>query len=721
MRLPEGRPCSSPARQRGAIIIAAAAAIGVCLALMASADVGYLFYMKREFQKSADLAALAGAQRLAADCTQATAAANANVVSNLANHSFTERPTVTVSCGIWSPTGPAAPANSTAGPYFNAGGAAAALNSVHVLIAGNAPRLMPFIANRQIRATAVATRSQATAVISTGSSLANLRLGGINTAVLGADGLARITLAGLLGRLGISVNADIGIGELNALLSAKTVTIGQLIDASVVALPATTGAALSAQLGVLKQSVVANSALKDINIKLGGADSLLGLVASTGVPSTQDSASQARTALHTELKVSDLVSTAIGIATAKSAVAVPSLNVAGVTVQASIVSPPTMASGLVGTTARQAQVRLFMDIDTDKIPLIGLVTASLGVRVHLPLFIDLVRGTARINAISCGSSPPTVDIGVTQSVVGACVGKVADPLRFSAIGLCDAATPADLQPEVLLKLLGKDTLTTSMRIDALTGTQTMPGVRAGETRTIHNNLPIGDALTNITSVLTSTLAKLGNPPTAAAVTDAKLAADTANLYLAQTPMVGGRYQLEDLIKLLENGKATVNLPALGTWTSNAKGEKFSVPYSCNVVLTCYANGSVWESFRATVTGAGGLLSTVLGSVLGGLAVNKCDNLLSGLGLADSYNKCVASNLASYLQSKPGGVVQPPTTGPCNTLLCATLAPVTAAVAPLLNTIGSTLSATLASTLGLTLGDTSVTVHDISCGNVRLVH
>lgn len=715
-----------PARQRGAIVIAASMALLVCVALLASADIGYLFYIKREFQKSADLAALAGSQKLPNPCAAGssaspTAAASANASANLSAHNFSAPPTVTVNCGVWSGAAAVAPAGSEGGRYFVAGGTPATINAVQVIITGDAPALMPFITTRAVRASAVATREQPSAVISTGSQLASLRLGGLNAAVLGSDGAARITLDGLLGRLGIPVSADIGVGELNALLAANKVSVGTLIAASASALPAS-GSALAAQLGVLRQTVEASATLSGAKVQLGGANSPVSLFTSIGSNVIQDSAALARAALHTELKVTDLISTAIGIAGVNNAVGIPSLNVAGMTVQAAIVSPPSVAAGPVGTTARQAQVRVSVDIDTDKIPLIGPLVAVLGVRVHLPLFLDVTRGTARINAISCTATPRTVDVLVNQSLLGACVGKVAPGVQFTSPGLCDAATPGDLQPEVLIKLLGANTLTTTMRFDALNATELMPGMQAGETRNSANNLPIGNTLSNILGTLAGTLSKLTSnaPPTG--TTSAQVAQDTANLYLAQTPTTGGRYQIESLISLLQNGKPDGSLAALGTWNTNAKGDKFSVPYACGLGLgTCYADGSVWDSFRATVNGAGGALGSVLGTVLGGLVVNKCDSLLSGLGLVASYNTCVANNLVSYLQTKPGGVAQPPSSGPCTSLLCVTLAPITAAVTPLLNTIGSTLASALTSTLGLTLGQTSVTVQAISCGNVRLVY
>ncbi len=172
--------------------------------------------------------------------------------------------------------------------------------------------------------------------------------------------------------------------------------------------------------------------------------------------------------------------------------------------------------------------------------------------------------------------------------------------------------------------------------------------------------------------------------------------------------------------MLQNGNTATggSLPPLGTW--NIKG---SVPYACGLagLATCYRDGTVWESFGSTVTGSGqGLLGSVLTTALGGLVVDNCSGLLVQIL---NYNNCVARNLASYLQTKPGGVTAPPGTplATCTSLLCTALKPVTDGLSGVLNTLGSTLASTLSSVLGTQLGVSQLSVDGISCGNVRLVH
>ncbi|MEN7522349.1 pilus assembly protein TadG-related protein, partial [Bordetella pertussis] len=69
------RPLRARRRQRGSILIPAALAILIGVALLGAAQLGYFFYMKRELQKTADLAALTGVQVLSPGDEAACAAA----------------------------------------------------------------------------------------------------------------------------------------------------------------------------------------------------------------------------------------------------------------------------------------------------------------------------------------------------------------------------------------------------------------------------------------------------------------------------------------------------------------------------------------------------------------------------------------------------------------------------------------------------------------------
>lgn len=121
---------------------------------------------------------------------------------------------------------------------------------------------------------------------------------------------------------------------------------------------------------------------------------------------------------------------------------------------------------------------------------------------------------------------------------------------------------------------------------------------------------------------------------------------------------------------------------------------------------------------------------LLGTVLGGLVINRCSGLVSTL-LA--YNSCVKGNLATYLQTAPSGmldnhqgsgsVTDPGTNSvACSGLLCTLLRPVLEGLLkPVLNGVGTLLTQTLAMVLGLELGRTDVHLQAVQCNPAQLVY
>ena len=98
-------------RQRGSMTVAVVFAVLVGLVLLGVAQLGYGYYMKREVQKAADLAALSAVQVLgtgaAADCSRAKAAGVSAALANLPNILDTfSAADVTVDCKLWDPTRP---------------------------------------------------------------------------------------------------------------------------------------------------------------------------------------------------------------------------------------------------------------------------------------------------------------------------------------------------------------------------------------------------------------------------------------------------------------------------------------------------------------------------------------------------------------------------------------------------------------------------------------
>jgi len=189
--------------------------------------------------------------------------------------------------------------------------------------------LLPFLKARTVATEAIAANGQPLAAFSVGSRLARVTgdsaLGaalkgiGLNPAIslVSYDGLAnaKITPGGLLGALGIPVTTDINVGQLNALLAANQVGLGQLLDAAVTLAGQS---ALTAANVTLLNAIKADVGNIPLNVKLGSNTTPpTGLFASVVAPDATTSS-----ALNTQISALDLISTAIGVATSNHAVEV---------------------------------------------------------------------------------------------------------------------------------------------------------------------------------------------------------------------------------------------------------------------------------------------------------------------------------------------------------------------------------------------------------------
>ncbi|RYZ08772.1 MAG: hypothetical protein EOO24_10210, partial [Comamonadaceae bacterium] len=408
-------------RQRGSVVITTAIALSLIVMLLAGSELGWRFYMKRELQKAADLAALAGTQSVRNGCPAAVQQALAN-----ANGGGTADPArnmpiglvllaADVECGSWTRGGGfVVPASGTP-------------NALRVRIVRSTPAMLPvYRGGRDIGADAVAALSDPYAVFTVGTKLVTvagdsllgrslkgmgLDLGG---SLVGYDGLAalKVTPAALLQALNIPVAADINVGQLNALLAANQVGLGQLLDATVTA---------AGQPGLLASNV---TLLNSINSKLG-AGALSARLGSTGstaqgvfaqIVAPQNSAASA---LQVGVSALDLFGSAIGAATRQHFVNVSSLSLAGgtVTARTALIEAPSVGIGGVGTKAYTGQVRSYVSLKTADLPLVGGI-----VRLNLPLMIDAADGSATLAemctpALRTGTGQDRARFNVAASVL----------------------------------------------------------------------------------------------------------------------------------------------------------------------------------------------------------------------------------------------------------------------------------------------------------------
>lgn len=705
-------------RPRGGMSVTMMLVMIALLAMLGLIEIGFLFWAKRDAQKVVDLAALAGAQRL--DLCRPDNADNSAARQNaLAQNTFPGQ--VQIQCGNWNAT------RGTADHFSPSVDAGNPRNAVRVIAERG---VLPFFGQNStlptLRVQAVAKRSEPTAVFAVGSQLlrtngnsplmATLRLVGLdvtNATILSYDGLAQATVtpSGLLAALGIPVTADLSVADFNRLLSVNRISLAQLVNATATVVGRET--AVGVQLQALSNLVGTRLDINQLNILLGSQNGGGGLFAQVISPD-----GTIGSALESRVNVLDLVTAAISIANDGNGVQVQGLNLLGIDVKAGVVEPPSISIGGVGARAYNAQVRLMVDVDSDRLFAIGPLLNLLGTRLHLPLHVDVANAMGTLTSIQCGAAPPTATVQVDSSVLRACVGKVNAADRFSKSNVCDAT----LQNEQLLKLLGQPLINDKVTLPALTSTQslTLAAGQTGSTRI--NPLAVGTAVSDLVNELLRVLSgMLSSPKQGMSANDTAKA--LADRYLQAAFPSGGRYNVDQVIPLLRDGDPSRNLAPLGNWTVT-KG----VPKPCLLGLTtCWEDGSVWTGYRTTVTGQGlGLLDGLLGSLVGGLLINRCDSLLGNL---IDYNGCVRTNLASYIQTAPagfldgqngGGVTTPGNNVTCSGLLCALLNPVLAALKPVLNSVGTLLTNTLASLLGLELGRTDVSMQSIQCSSAQLV-
>ena len=683
-------------RQSGSIVINTAIALSLIVIALVGTELGYLFFIKRELQKTADLAAIAGASAvLPADCTAARAAALTNAGQNLSGF------TPVVACGRWDP------AQGTE-RHFTAD--QTAFNAVHVVIEGAPPPLLAFFpGERSLRAEAIAAATDPLASFSVGSTWLRTRdsvlgdlLKGIGldltgTSLVGYDGLAQvqITPAGLLQALGLEVATDIGVGELNTLLAAETVQLGPLLNAIVTAGGQDT---LLASNAALLNAVTTRLGVPDLEVQLGSlASGPSGLFAEIIAPGAN-----AASALNVGVNALDLLYSAIGVATQKHAVAVNGLSLAGlVSAKTVLIEPPSVAIGGVGATAYTAQLRTWIEVDTGNLPVIGHIA-----RVKLPIMIDLVNGRGTITemctpALRKPDGTERASIAVNASIAKVCVGRPgANPADENQIFSTSASCDQNLADEDLLHvgLLGVNlvNLRTHLKMDALP-LQASVTLAAGETGTVGNDLLLGSTVQNITDALLATLLveTLDRGP---APTLAQRQTTAQNLWNAQGAACGSRACRVSRLTTVKAGIENTTA-GLGGFLGGLSSDVLALlSHTLSLNLQGLLTG-VGNLVGGLLTSVGDILGAVLGGVIGGCTALIGSNDAACVSeIANSLN----GNSASGGESVPNAITA--LTGYLLQLL-----------RPVLDAIGSSvLTPILHDVLGLHLGQIDVHLRTLNC-------
>lgn len=511
--------------QRGSSAVALLLMMLALVTMLGLVEVGYLYWARRDTQKIADLAALAGAQRLsqcAADNQGNTAASNNATVEN----GFTG--TLAITCGTWDPV-----ANAAASDHFSATAPGATPNAVKVTARRPVLPIYRFTGTLpSVGASAVASGLQPVAVFSVGSTLVDIHgtallgqlLSGIgislpNATLVGYNGLANLTItpSGLLKQLGVQVPADITVGGLNQLL-ASSVNARALVDV----LNATVNAAGQEQL------LSANAELVSaLSTSLGTPPGAITLGSTSAAPGSlfaqivaPDSAAQS--ALNARINALQLISTAIGVATRQHAITLPATSISlpaiNVSVAAAVVEPPSIGIGGVGATAYTAQIRAFLNLNvsTTNVPIVGgLIGLLADVNLDVPVAVDLVNAKATITDLCTTEDSrgnPLATIAVKSSILEMCVGDMKQDRALQTPGSCDMIPGASsnhrlLQASAVLSLLNLATVDSHFSVSALeaNGSDTL---YPGQAKDIPQNgtpLSIGTALASLLNTLTAVL------------------------------------------------------------------------------------------------------------------------------------------------------------------------------------------------------------------------
>ena len=380
-------------RQSGSVAMLGAIWLMIAVICLATIDIGNVFWQKRELQKIADLAALAGAsgaldQNSCRTNAERNLTLNGSVVSEL----------VTAQAGHW---------DKSASPFFGSASKASEINACRVSFQRTVPFLFVFAAGaergRQISAQATAMQSARIARLSVRSTLLALdteksalldavvggMLGGkINLGVAGWQGIANANISLLSFFDALAVRAGLNVGDYDQVVKTK-VTLDKVMLAMLDALPQQGSLAAVNALNALALGVGnIQIALQDI-LKLG-----------TGLGSA---------ALRTDVNVLDLVTTVAQLANSQNAAKVGvnlNLGLVEVGLNLKVIEPPQSAIG--------DPVRDRIEAKTSQIDLVTGLKLNLAlVAASLSLDVKLAQGSALLTDHMCSPQKSMSVNGVT--------------------------------------------------------------------------------------------------------------------------------------------------------------------------------------------------------------------------------------------------------------------------------------------------------------------
>ncbi len=688
----------SPSRQRGSMTVAVVFAVLVGVVLLGALQLGYSYYMKREMQKAADLAALSAVQVLnlgsAADCASAVVAGRTSALANVPNilDTFTAAD-FTVECKVWDPT-----RSDATGMHVFEPTAGQVYNAVRVSVRKRLANLVPGVNGATASVAAVATNTQPVATFTVGSRLLRLQRGGLLSQllstvgasptqldVLDAAGLANvgITPEGLLKALGLPLSVAAGVGTPEQLAAVSNLTLGQLLNATLTAI--SQQGTVGADVGLLTNAIKTVLDVMPLNlpVKLFGDGGVLNLNVVGGDPSA---------ALQAQVNALNILETSLAIANGSNLINLGlSVPLLGLDARVRIVEPPAVGIGGVGTQAISAGIRVYLRVNTSNIPLVGpLLANTLKTKVDLPIIIDVAQSTGTLSKLCQAPLAPTqAVIDVTSAAASVCLG------RFPGMANATDATLANFQSLTnrcepsAFGAIGRYQVLNVLGILPLTAKVTLPVFSSSAPVPVTLTAPPSPNSTATVNATNLDLSKL-----ASNLTDAVIGGILGDLFNSGTPLTDT--QRNDLATQLVGGD------------KNNAGKTIS-----KVVNDMQWSKTAMDQLGARLTTGGltGVLGGTLqlvGNILNSLLLAPLSDVTCALALVpDAIRQCrvnAVGTLALSGGNQVGGV----------------LSVVMVLLDPLLSSLSVVLQQLL-NVLGLSVGQTDVSLISVDCGKPRLVY
>ncbi|MDQ0568398.1 putative membrane protein [Variovorax paradoxus] len=411
------------------MVITATIALSLLVIVLVGVELGYMFFLKRELQKTADLAALAGAQALLpASCGEATTAAITNGGKNMPQL-LTPVTAAEVQCGNWNPTLRPAPL------HFGTPESGQIFNAVRVTLTRSAPSLLPNLPGNQsfaISVEALAAKKQPLASLSIRSTIAaidsqrSLILNALFRGMLG--GSLDVSVAGWQGLVDSNIKLLDFLDQLKLDLNINTANYDEVLGTDVNA-----GILLQSMITVMERggtsASIAVQALQQLLTASAGSPQPLTVGELLNIATGTDAAG-----LQTDLQLFQLAQGVVQLANGKNALAadlpvnVP--GVAGVTAkvraieapQVSAVGDPSLINASLGVNdpnkiyVRTAQIRLLLSLDLSELATVvsDVASAALGALAPLANFLDSVTTPGfdnfvpdLIGIVACGGIFPS--------------------------------------------------------------------------------------------------------------------------------------------------------------------------------------------------------------------------------------------------------------------------------------------------------------------------